>query len=149
MTRRITGPARWPAAFAAGFFAVLVFHQGILSLLYGIHFQPHAPFPMHPTAPFGVPAIWSLAFWGGVWGLVLLACERWFPRALPAYLVAAILFGAIGPTFFAWFVVFPLKGLPVAAGFRLHGIVTGLSVNAAWGLGTGFFLRSMAGRRTA
>lgn len=61
--------------------------------------------------------------------------------------MAAILFGAIGPTFFAWLVVSPLKGLPVAAGFRFHGVITGRSVNAAWGLGTGIFLRSVAGRR--
>jgi len=136
---------RWPLAFAAGFVAVLVFHQGILALLYGIHFEPHAPFPQQATAPFGVPAIWSLAFWGGVWGLVLAACERWFPRFGPAYLVAALMFGAVGPTFFAWFGVFPLKGIPIAGGFSATALITGVSVNAAWGLGAGLFLLSTAG----
>ena len=140
---------RWPLAFAAGFVAVLVFHQGILALLYGIHFQPHAPFPQQATSPFGVPAIWSLAFWGGVWGLVFALFERVFPRAWPAYLIAALVFGAVGPTFFAWFVVFPLKGIPVAGGFTPTSLITGLSVNAAWGLGTGLFLLSVAGPRTA
>jgi len=145
MSQVMRNALRWPLAFAAGFVAVLVFHQGILALLYGIHFEPHAPFPQQATAPFGVPAIWSLAFWGGVWGLVLAACERWFPRFGPAYLVAALMFGAVGPTFFAWFVVFPLKGIPIAGGFSATALITGVSVNAAWGLGTGLFLLSTAG----
>lgn len=134
----------WPMAFAAGFVAVLVFHQGILALLYGIHFEPHAPFPQQPTVPLGVPAIWSLAFWGGVWGLVLNTFERWFPRYGPAYLVSALIFGAVGPTLFAWFVVFPLKGIPIAGGFSETALITGVSVNAAWGLGTGLCILSTA-----
>lgn len=140
---------RWPLAFAAGFVAVLTFHQGILALLHGIHFVPVAPFGQHPTPPFGVPQIWSLAFWGGVWGLVFVAFERWFPRMWLGYLITAILFGAIGPTFFAWFVVFPLKGIPVAGGFTATAMITGLSVNAAWGFGTGLYLLAVAGRRPA
>lgn len=144
-TRR--GILRWVLAFSAGFVAVLVFHQGILALLYGIHFQPHAPFPQHPTTPFGVPEIWSLAFWGGVWGLVMAGFERSFPRPFLAYLLMATIFGAVGPTFFAWFVVFPLKGIPVAGGFTKTAMVTGLCINAAWGFGTGLFLSAVAGRR--
>ena len=39
-------------AFAAGFIAVLLFHQGMLTLLYTIGFTPRAPFPMQPDQTF-------------------------------------------------------------------------------------------------
>ena len=51
-------------AFVAGFIAVLLFHQGMLTLLYTIGFTPRAPFPMQPTKPFGLPTIWSIAVLG-------------------------------------------------------------------------------------
>ena len=46
----------------------------------------------------------------------------------------------IFPTLVAWFVVAPLKGLPMAGGFKPNNMITGLCVNAAWGLGTGILL---------
>ena len=58
------------SAFCAGFLAVLVFHQPMLGLLHAAGVTPATPYPMQPTAPWGVPELWSLAFWGGVWGLV-------------------------------------------------------------------------------
>jgi len=140
------GTLRYLGGFAAGFVATLVFHQGILALLTGIHYIDATTFPRQPTAPFGVPAIWSLAFWGGVWGLIFVAAEAWFPRG-PGYWLVAILFGAIFPSLVAWFVVFPLKGMPMAGGFRASALVTGLAVNGAWGLGTGLFLRAFCGGR--
>jgi hypothetical protein len=138
---------RYLLGFAAGFVAVLVFHQGMLTLLHAIHFVSTAPFPLAPTPPFGVPKIWSLAFWGGIWGLVFVLFERSFPRRLPAYLIAAIVFGAIGPSLVAWFVVSPMKGLPIGGGFHPAGVITALSINGAWGLGTAIFLLATAGRR--
>jgi hypothetical protein len=80
-------------AFAAGFLAVLVFHQPMLALLHGL----------------------------GDRG-------------------SATLFGAIVPTLAAWFVVAPLKGLPVAGGGRPAAIATGLLVNGAWGFGVAVLL---------
>lgn len=138
---------RYPAGFAAGFVATLVFHQGVLELLNGIGYIDAAPFPRHATAPLGVPAVWSLAFWGGVWGLIFVAAERWFPRSA-GYWIAAVLFGAVLPSLVAWFVVFPLKGMPMAGGFEASALVTGLAVNGAWGLGTGLFLMAFAGPRS-
>jgi hypothetical protein len=130
-------------AFIGGFYAVMVFHQGMLTLLHLSGIAPVSPFPMQPTKPFGVPQVWSLAFWGGIWGILYAAVERRFPGG-PAYWLAALMFGAIGPTLVAWFLVFPLKGLPVAAGWKPAGIVTGLVINASWGLGTGLFLRKFS-----
>ncbi|MEH2154212.1 hypothetical protein [Nostoc sp.] len=46
----------------------------------------------------------------------------------------------------AWFVVAPLKGQPLAGGWKLVGIVTGLLVNGAWGVGTAGLLRLFSTR---
>jgi hypothetical protein len=56
------------------------------------------------------------------------------------FIVAAAVFGAVLPTLVAWFVVAPLKGQPMAAGFVPHAMLVGPIVNAAWGLGTGIGL---------
>jgi hypothetical protein len=91
--------------------------------------------------PFGVPQFISLAFWGGIWGIIFVLAEPIFARGPAEYWIGAIIFGAIFPTFVAWFVVFPLKGLPAGRGFHLPGIFVGPIVNGLWGLGTAIFLR--------
>jgi hypothetical protein len=57
-----------------------------------------------------------------------------------AFIVGAAVFGAVLPTLVAWFVVAPLKGQPIAAGFAPMAMAIGPIVNAAWGLGTGIGL---------
>ena len=136
---------RFSFAFIAGFTAVLVFHQGMLTYLHSIGFTNLAPFPMQPTKPFGIPVIWSLAFWGGAWGLVFAMFERHFPGGV-SYWLWVIIFGALGPSLVAWFVVAAIKGQPLAAGWNVSRMVTGLLVNGAWGLGTALFLRGFDGR---
>ncbi len=134
------------SGFVAGALAVLIFHQGALAVLHALGVTPAAPYSMKATAPFGVPAVWSYAFWGGVWGVIGAALFR---RMEPGPLILTMLvFGAIAPTLVAWFVVAPLKGAPVAAGFHAAGMATGLIVNAMWGLGTGLGL-ALFGHRAA
>jgi len=60
-------------AFIAGFVSTLVFHQGVLWLLYAVGFSPRAPWNMTPVPPLNIPAVISLAFWGGLWGILLWA----------------------------------------------------------------------------
>ena len=130
---------RWLiVGFLSGFVAVLVFHQAAWAGLYAMGIMPRAPFPMQGVAPFGVPQILSLAFWGGVWGIVLAAVLARLDGG--RLLVAATIFGAVLPTLVGWFIVAPLKGQPMAAGFALPGLLIGPIVNAAWGLGTGLGL---------
>ncbi len=140
---REEGSFRYPIAFFSGFMAVLLFHQGVLSILNAVGFTPFAPFPMQLTRPFGLPQIWSLAFWGGVWGLLLASVDRWFPRGV-GYWISACIFGAIFPSFVAWLVVFPLKGLSAGGGWHAAGLATGLMINGAWGLGTAILLQGLA-----
>jgi hypothetical protein len=59
---------------------------------------------------------------------------------------AAIIFGAIAPTLVAWFVVAPLKGQALAAGWVPARMAIGPIVNGAWGLGTAIGL-CLLGRR--
>ncbi len=135
-------PIRMMFAFIAGFCSVLIFHQGSLSILRAIGISAATPFPYGPTKPFGLPQIWSLAFWGGIWGMIYALVERSFPRG-PGYWVLTVIFGAIGPTFVAWFIVFPLKGVPLGGGWKISSIITGLVINAAWGIGTAMTLRML------
>jgi hypothetical protein len=124
--------------FIAGALAVVVFHQSALAVLHALNVTRAAAYSFAPTAPFGIAQLWSLAFWGGVWGIVLAALLGRLEGG--RLIIAATLFGAIAPTLVAWFVVAPLKGQAIAAGWAPAGMATGLIVNAAWGLGTGIGL---------
>ena len=119
--------------------ATLVFHQGGLWLLHAAGLTDRAPYALTLTGPFGVPQVLSLAFWGGVWGIVLAAFLA-RTGASRTYLLRALLFGAIVPTLVAFFVVAPLKHLPIAAGGDPKIIVGALLLNGLWGLGCGLFL---------
>jgi hypothetical protein len=130
--------------FIAGFLGVLVFHQLMLGLLHLIGLTAGQPYAFRPVPPLGVPAVLSAAFWGGVWGIVFALVHHRFPRGY-AYWVAAFLFGAIFPTLVAWFIVFPMKGMPVGNGWQPASMLTGVLVNGAWGIGTAFFLRRLLG----
>jgi hypothetical protein len=130
--------------FIAGFFATLTLHAAALAILHALGVTPAFPYGMKPTRPLGVPQEVSLAFWGGVWG-VIFSAARPYPRNIAGYWLGAILFGAIAPTFVAWFIVFPLHGLPVAGGFHFPGLIVGPIVNGAWGFGTALFLGWMTG----
>ena len=143
----VSAPLRICLGFAAGFTATLVFHQLMLALLWGSGIAPAAPFGMAPTRPFHVPAVISLSFWGGIWGIIFAFLEKFFPRH--GYWVVAILFGAVLPSFFALFMVFPLKGLPMAGGWKPLLFLIAFLVNGAWGWGTAIFLRVFVASSTA
>ena len=131
---------RTVSAFAAGFLGTLIFHQLTLWVLWRAGLAPFAPFPMAATSPFGVPVLLSLAFWGGIWGILFALVEGKFPER-GGYWVAAFLFGALLPSFVALVIVLPLKGRPMGGGWGLPLLTTALLINGAWGVGTGFFLK--------
>ncbi|MDR3538612.1 MAG: hypothetical protein P4L71_19105 [Acetobacteraceae bacterium] len=129
--------------FVAGALAVLVFHQGIVTVLFNLGLTPLAPYRTMLVPPFGVPAIVSLCFWGGVYGALFGAVA---PR-LPAPLWAAGLAIGLLAMLIGWFVVAPLKGLPIAVGFVPWPMARSLLINLTWGLGTGLLLPLLSPRR--
>lgn len=131
--------------FLAGFLATLIFHQLTLYLLWRAGIAPFAPFSMVPTQPFGIPAMISLAFWGGVWGVLYAGFDGRFPRKA-GYWLAAFLFGAIFPSVVALLVVLPMKGRPVGGGWRPALLLTAFLINGAWGVGTGLILKVFSHR---
>lgn len=135
-------PKRLLLGFIAGFLATLIFHQLVLALLWGAGVAPFGPFSMAATWPFGVPAVFSLAFWGGVWGIAFALVEDRFPHD-SGYWVAAFLFGAILPSLVALLLVLPLKGRPLGGGWQPPLWLTALLVNGAWGIGTGLILKGL------
>jgi hypothetical protein len=121
--------------FAAGFIAVLVFHQGMVATMHAFDLIRAGPYQMGPTWPFGLAKFWSLAFWGGVWGILYVLVEPWFPRGAK-YWLAAFLFGAVLPPLVGWFIIAPIRGLPIAGGFHLANMWRSPIINGAWSLGT-------------
>ena len=126
-------------AFVAGFFAVVVLHQPMLALLHALGLTPARAYAMQQTPPLGVPQVISSAFWGGIWGMIVVSLGA-RPGRGPWHYAASILFGAVVLTSVAWFIVAPLKGQPVAAGGNPSGMVIGPLVNGAWGLGLALLL---------
>jgi hypothetical protein len=136
--------ARLIYGFISGFFATLIFHQLMLALLHYLSIAPFGPFSMTATSPFGVPSVISLSFWGGVWGIVYAMLDIRFPGDF-RYWITAFSFGAIFPSLVALLIVFPLKGLPFAGGWKPMILLTVFLVNGAWGVGTGVFMKTMSG----
>lgn len=136
--------------FIAGFLAVFLFHQIAVILLSAAGIAPASVsgFNMQPVPPFGVPAVFSAAFWGGLWGIVFALVQTRFPHG-GGYWGAALAFGAVLPTLVALLIVAPLKGGPIGAGWQPQIWLFAAIVNGAWGLGTGVFLKLMAPRLTA
>ncbi|MCK5859941.1 MAG: hypothetical protein KAG72_11395 [Abyssibacter sp.] len=126
-------------AFIGGFVATLVCHQGVYTLFYMAGAAlPAPPFNMAATAPLGIPAVISLAFWGGIWGLPIWWMLRNAHGA--GYWLRALILGAVLPSAVALFIVFPIKGMAFAAGWNPQVIIGALILNGAWGLGVALFM---------
>lgn len=125
--------------FVGGFLATLVFHQGVYALFWLGGLAPNPPFNLTATAPLGVPAVISLAFWGGVWGVPI----AWLIRELEGakFWLRAMVLGAVGPSAVALFIVFPLKGGEFAAGWNPQIFIAAALLNGAWGFGLALWMR--------
>ena len=128
------------AGFIAGFLATPVFHQPVLAVLHVLSVTDRKVYNFDPIPPVGVPALLSLSFWGGVWGIALAAAQDRFGRH-HGDLGFAVLFGAIGPTLGTWFVSAPMHGRGLGGGWYAGEMLTSILVNGAWGIGTTLVLR--------
>lgn len=132
-------------AWAAGFLATLIFHQGAVWLANKAGLSPFGAFNMAARPPYGVPAVFALAFWGGVWGIVFVLIDPYLPRMGPFWL-RALAFGAIYPMIGTWLIFQPMRGQTPFTGFRLDALPRMMTFNAAWGLGTALLYQWIAGR---
>lgn len=132
---RTTPGGRWLlTGFVAGAISVLIFHQGAFAILNMLDVTQHPLYSMTATHPLGLPSIWSLALWGGIWGLIFAAF--FMPLWGGALVSAGVLFGAFVLSAVAWFVVAPIKGHGIAGGAVPMAMAAAMIANGAWGLGT-------------
>ena len=120
--------------FVAGAVSVLIFHQAGFWIANELGYTRVPLYGLRPLPPWGVPTILSQAFWGGLWGIAAAFLVPRLPRPLNGAL-GWILFAAVVVTLVNWFVVLPLKGLPVGGGFRMPGPVVLPLDYALWGFG--------------
>jgi hypothetical protein len=124
--------------FIAGAIAVLAFQQGAWALLHILHRMPPA-WPMNRIPPWGVPQVFDLAFWGGLWGIAFALVVRrpgWLPGLVVGVLSVAVYF----------FVVTPLKGGSAQAGLHPEAWLIPLALNLPWGVGLGLLLAGWSRR---
>jgi hypothetical protein len=131
---------RASVGFGTGCVTVLSFFQLGILLLYGLGVMSDPPPDMTPTAPFGVPALFSGAFFGGLWGILFAFVEPHFPRGV-GYWITALLFGAVILDLGLWFVVAPLKGFSLGFGFEPHDVAVAVFLQSVWGIGMGIIYR--------
>ena len=127
-------------AFIAGFISTLVFHQGLLAILHAAGVSPRGAFNMESVPPLGIPQVISLAFWGGIWAIAMAYALKDFGDG-SAYWIWWTVIGALAPSIVALFIVFPLKGMPMAGGWDPKIIIGALLLNGAWGFGSALILR--------
>ena len=85
----------------------------------------------------------DLAFWGGLYG-VLFGLALPFLR--PPYWGDGLVLGIIA-VLVGFFVVAPLKGVPVGGGWMVNNWARSLLINGFWGIGVGLILPSILPRR--
>ncbi len=135
--------ARLALGFAAAAVAVLVFHQGVWEILHVLRLMP-PPFPLAPVPPFGVPRVYDLCFWGGLYGAAFGLITPWRPAG--GVWAQGIVLGLIAEAG-ALFLVPALRGWPLAFGGAMRPILISTLINATWGLGVGWFAPLVLARR--
>jgi hypothetical protein len=119
--------------FIAGALAVMTFHQGMVFLLSTVGLIQSPVYAMRGVPPFGVPTILNQMFWGGLWGILFAAVADTLPHW--PLLPLGFTYGVLGPVLASWFVVAPLKDIPIAAGWVPQRMLAGVLINGCWGIG--------------
>ena len=130
--------------FIAGALSVVTLFFAAWAGVRAAGFIPAAADPvwsMKGVAPWGVPRAVNLAFWGGVWGLVLnlifgglRGAGNWLAWGLA---------GVIAVSAVAIFVVPAIKGVPIANLTPQRFMISGF-LNGLFGIGAAIWLRALA-----
>ena len=126
--------------FLAGIFSVLVFHQGLVWLLYMAGQVPAGPYGVRPIPPFGVPQIVNQCFWGGLWGIVIAVLLR---RLRVPDLLFGFAFGAVALSLTNWVVLPPIKGGAYFAGGDPRRMAITVAIAGTFGWGVALILRAL------
>ena len=127
-----------PLGFVSGALAVVTVHQGALWLLHAVGWAPWPAYQLTPTRPFGVPQVLSAAFWGGVWGIVIVRIAIGQQTRTRALLVAAGAGAVLTTVVGALLLLVHLgSGTRTDASVQpLAALTVSLTVNGLWGAAT-------------
>jgi hypothetical protein len=132
-------------AFVAGFISTLVFHQGLFTLLYLAGIVARVPYDFRAVPPLAIPAVISLAFWGGAWGVAIWPFLKNVDG--PTYWIRALIISAIASGSVTLFIVSPLKGMPPMGDWNPRVFISTLMLNGIWGFGMALLMRLMSASR--
>jgi hypothetical protein len=138
---RSTQPTEILLGFFAGLIVAFVVQQPLVWLLHHAGLTARHAFSTQPTSPMSVQVMWSRAFWGGVFGIVL----AWFGLQFELnarWIVATIAFTAGLRTLVDWFVV-PMVWRHVWTVMTADALLTPLILNVAWAAATAVVLAAM------
>jgi hypothetical protein len=132
--------------FAAGFSAMLTFHQPLVAVL--------ARFGLYPAEAYvvslgwmGLPQVLQGAIWSGGWGVLFLLLHRVLAPAAPL-LLAAPLYCATVPIGFLFLVMSPWAGAGIAWGLSPGIAALVVATHLGWGVGIAVWLHGMRGARS-
>jgi hypothetical protein len=133
--------------FAAGAISVLIFHQGMVFLLYMMKQTPN--FPWNVTAMktgAGLPILVNQMFWGGLWGVAFAAIGHMIPIA--HNILRGAVYGLLGPFLMGGGVLVPLlkQTGPYFWAWPGQRWFAGALIGAAFGAGIAVILRALAKR---
>ena len=134
------------AGFGAGAASVLTVHQGLLWAFRAAGAAPWPAYSTAPTQPWGVPAVASAAFWGGLWGAALAGRMLRPPACGLAFWVRAAAMGAVLPTAVGAALIVAGRGQRPTGTHPAAALAIALLVNAAWGAATAGGTRALRGR---
>lgn len=133
--------------FLAGVIATLIFHQGMVLLLWLVGQLPNFPWNLKGSVgPLGVPVLVNQMFWGGLWGIVFAVVGGMIPVANTV--LRGAVFGLLGPYLLGNGLLVPL--------FKQTGqfiwtwpstrLVIGALIGGAFGIGVALIYRALAKR---
>jgi hypothetical protein len=121
--------------FIAGALSVLVFHQGMVLILYLLGQTPNFPWNLAVMkGPLPIPTLVNQMFWGGLWGVGFAALGALIPIANTA--LRGLVYGLAGPFFLGNAILVPFfKGGPYFWGWQPPRMILGALIGGAFGVG--------------